>query len=240
MTERSHAVCHRDQDHFQIGPSSLSCNDEGLVWKIDEIANPIPRRLQGEVFVHMGKAWQSDVFSLTADASHRWGPLQPRARIKVRFERPALQWEGWAYVDANEGDEPINQGFSDWDWSRAHLPDHSTAVLYDVRSPGMEPQSSNILALRFASGEKPEAFSPGVRQSLGRTAWGIHRHSFREGEKATRLEESLEDTPFYARSVIRATMLGHDVVAMHETLDARRFASPWVQSLLPWRMPRQA
>jgi carotenoid 1,2-hydratase len=104
----------------------------------------------------------------------------------------------------------------------------------------MEPQSSNILALRFASGEKPEAFSPGVRQSLGRTAWGIHRHSFREGEKATRLEESLEDTPFYARSVIRATMLGHDVVAMHETLDARRFSSPWVQSLLPWRMPRQA
>jgi hypothetical protein len=26
---------------------------------------------------------------------------------------------------------------------------------------------------------------------------------------------------------------------MHETLDARRFASPMVQAMLPWRMPRQ-
>jgi carotenoid 1,2-hydratase len=29
------------------------------------------------------------------------------------------------------------------------------------------------------------------------------------------------------------------VHAVHETLDLRRFASPWVQVLLPFRMPRR-
>jgi carotenoid 1,2-hydratase len=240
MTERNRAACDRTRDHFQIGPSSLSCSDRGLTWNINEIANPLPRRLHGQVFADMGQGWHPDVFSLTADAAHRWGPLQARARVQVRFERPALKWEGWAYIDSNEGDEAIHEGFSDWDWSRAHLADHTTAVLYDVRSPGMDAQNSQVLAMRFTPGQGPERFNAGIRQSLGKTAWGIQRHSFREGSKPTRLEASLEDTPFYARSVIRATMLGEDVVAMHETLDARRFASPWVQSLLPWRMPRRA
>ena len=239
MTERNRAACDRDRDYFQIGPSSVSCTDIGLSWKVNEIANPLPRRLKGEVFADMGKGWHPDVFSLTSDAAHRWGPLQPRARVRVRFEQPALDWEGWAYIDANEGDEAINEGFNDWDWSRAHLADHSTAVLYDVRSRDMNAQSSQVLALRFAPGQRPEPFSAGIRQSLGKTAWGIERHSFGDASHLTRLEQTLEDTPFYARSVIRANMLGQDVIAMHETLDARRFASPWVQALLPWRMPRR-
>jgi len=50
---------------------------------------------------------------------------------------------------------------------------------------------------------------------------------------------TLEDTPFYARSMVQAQLCGEEVVAMHETLDARRFASPLVQALLPWRMPRR-
>ena len=240
MTERGAASCSRDRDQFRIGPSLVSCNQQGLHFRIDEVANPLPRSIRGEVFVDMGQAWQPNVFSLTADAAHRWGPLQPHARIQVEFTRPKLSWQGWAYVDSNEGDEPIDQGFSDWDWSRAHLPDGSTAVLYDLRSPGMDAQSSNVLALRFSNGQAPQAFSPGIRQSLGRTGWGLHRQSFQEGKQAARLQSSLEDTPFYARSVIRTTVLGHDVLAMHETLDARRFASAWVQSLLPWRMPRKS
>jgi len=240
MTERGASACERDRDYFKIGPSRITSSPQGLRFQIDEVANPLPRRLQGEVFVEKGIAWQPDVFSLSADAAHRWGPLQPRARIEVALTRPKLRWQGWAYVDSNEGDEPIDRGFSDWDWSRAHLPDGSTAVLYEVRSPGTQAQIANLLALRFISGQAPQAFAPGSRQSLGRTGWGIPRHSFQEGKKAARLHRSLEDTPFYARSVIRANVLGHEVLAMHETLDASRFASGWVQSLLPWRMPRKS
>ena len=50
--------------------------------------------------------------------------------------------------------------------------------------------------------------------------------------------ETLEDTPFYARSVIEAEILGHRVTAMHESLDMRRFCAPVVQAMLPFRMPR--
>jgi carotenoid 1,2-hydratase len=51
--------------------------------------------------------------------------------------------------------------------------------------------------------------------------------------------QSLEDTPFYSRAVLDATLCGERVVAMHETLDLRRLRSPIVQAMLPWRMPRR-
>jgi len=52
--------------------------------------------------------------------------------------------------------------------------------------------------------------------------------------------QSLEDTPFYQRAIVQNHLLGESVSSFHETLNANRFASPWVQALLPWRMPRLA
>ena len=49
---------------------------------------------------------------------------------------------------------------------------------------------------------------------------------------------SLEDAPFYARARIAHRLDGEDAVSMHETLDLDRFASPVVQAMLPFRMPR--
>ena len=46
--------------------------------------------------------------------------------------------------------------------------------------------------------------------------------------------KTLEDTPFYTRSQI-LTEAGS---FMHESLDLTRFCQPWVQFLLPFRMPR--
>ena len=51
---------------------------------------------------------------------------------------------------------------------------------------------------------------------------------------------SLEDGPFYARSLIESTLLGERVHGVHESLSLDRFAAPWVQALLPFRMPRRA
>ena len=45
--------------------------------------------------------------------------------------------------------------------------------------------------------------------------------------------KTLEDTPFYSRSV-----LSGDHAMMHESLDLDRFSKTWVQCLLPFRMPR--
>jgi len=68
--------------------------------------------------------------------------------------------------------------------------------------------------------------------------WRISRTMRSDAGVAPRLRDTLEDTPFYTRSVIESGLLGGRVVSMHETLDARRLASRTVQLMLPWRMPR--
>ena len=55
-----------------------------------------------------------------------------------------------------------------------------------------------------------------------------------------RVQQTLEDTPFYVRSVLEAGVLGERVTAVHETLDVARLVSVPVQGMLPFRMPRRA
>ena len=50
---------------------------------------------------------------------------------------------------------------------------------------------------------------------------------------------TLEDTPFYTRSLLSARLLGERVAAVHESLSLDRFRTGWVQMLLPFRMPRR-
>ena len=50
--------------------------------------------------------------------------------------------------------------------------------------------------------------------------------------------KTLEDTPFYARSLLDTHLLGQAAVAVHESLSLARFRSGWVQAMLPFRMPR--
>ncbi len=78
---------------------------------------------------------------------------------------------------------------------------------------------------------------------LPSSRWGVARH-VRSGPapdgSRPRVLRTLEDTPFYARDVVQGQLCGEPVQAMHETLDAGRFASPIVQAMLPWRMPRRS
>jgi carotenoid 1,2-hydratase len=52
------------------------------------------------------------------------------------------------------------------------------------------------------------------------------------------VRQTLEDGPFYARSILSTRVFGEDVPAMHESLSLDRFRKPWVQAMLPFRMPR--
>jgi len=51
--------------------------------------------------------------------------------------------------------------------------------------------------------------------------------------------KTLTDSPFYARSVIETRLLGQTLTAVHESLDMARFTAPWVQAMLPFRVPRR-
>ena len=71
-------------------------------------------------------------------------------------------------------------------------------------------------------------------------AGGIARGTRADDPARTRVRRTLEDTPFYARSVLSQRLLGEDVTAVHESLSLDRFRTRWVQALLPFRMPRRA
>ena len=53
------------------------------------------------------------------------------------------------------------------------------------------------------------------------------------------LARTLEDTPFYARSLVGTRLFGHAATSVHESLDLDRFRSRIVQAMLPFRMPRR-
>ena len=234
MTERGAAHNHRERDHFTIGPSQLRWDGTALHLDIDEVCVPMPRRIRGHIRVEPEQLFNFST-ALDADGRHRWGPIAPQARIEVSLQHPGQRWTGSAYLDSNEGDEPVERAFTEWDWSRARLKDGSTAVLYDV-----EPEQANrgrLLALRFERNGQVTPFDSPAQHSLSRTAWRIARRI--RSESTAKVHEQLEDTPFYQRATLRHRLLGEDVISFHETLSVPRLISPVVQAMLPWRMPRR-
>ena len=61
-----------------------------------------------------------------------------------------------------------------------------------------------------------------------------------ESSEGPQIVSTLEDTPFYVRSLLRTDLLGEKVTAVHESLDIPRVISLPVRMMLPWRMPRRA
>ncbi len=236
MTERGRSRMSRDATQFVIGPSQLHWNGRWLEIAIRETGVPLPLPVRGTVRVHPRAL---NTFSVPIDdhGRHRWGPLAACAQVEVELHQPQQRWRGHAYLDSNEGDEPISTPFREWDWSRATLADGSTAVIYDVQQ---KQGADRLLGLRFAPDGRIEDFAPPPRQSLPRTGWRIDRRMRSEGEQPVRVIEMLEDTPFYERSVLASRLFGEDVISVHETLNVPRLESGLVQCMLPWRMPRLA
>lgn len=233
MTERGKRFTHRDATNFKVGPSDLYWNGQSLEINIKERAVPFGQKVIGKVKVHPEQLFNFSV-PLDEQGNHRWGPLAPTSRIEVEFTEPQLRWSGHAYLDSNEGDEPINRPFLEWDWARSLLKNGSTAVVYDVREKsGRE----HILALQFNQDGSVTNFEIGGRQALPKTKWQIQRH-IRSDEMNPTVIKDFEDTPFYSRSVLQSKWLGEEVSCMHETLNVPRFSSIIVQMMLPWRMPR--
>jgi carotenoid 1,2-hydratase len=144
MTERGARHCQRDAQNFVIGPSRLHWDGQRLMVDIDEVGMPIPHRVRGRITLEPTRLFQFST-PLEASARHRWGPIAPQARVQVELTQPRMSWQGHAYLDSNEGDEPIERGFGHWDWSRGQLSDGSTAVIYDIEP---DDPSGHVLALR--------------------------------------------------------------------------------------------
>ncbi len=234
MTERSSRSMMRDAQRFVIGPSELRWDGSSLVIDIREVGVPLPFPVHGRVRVHPGALSTLHV-PLDDHGRHRWGPIAPCARVEVELAQPALRWQGHAYLDSNEGDEPIERAFSEWDWSRATLSDGSTAVIYDVQQ---KDAPDRLIGLRFFTDGRIEGFEPPPRHVLPKTGWRIPRRMRSDEGSTVRVIDMLEDTPFYERSLLASSLFGERVISMHETLNVPRLSSPIVQRMLPFRMPR--
>lgn len=235
MTERGMAQVARDSASLAIGPSSLRWTGSALEINVDEVCAPLPRRLRGSIRV-MPAAICERTFALDDAGRHRWTPFAARARINVDFAEPSLSWSGSAYIDGNAGDEPLENEFKHWTWARASSPER-TVVQYDTLSRSGK---SRTLGLQFTGSAEAERIELPAQVPLPRTRWRIARQTRNDAGHEARVIKTLEDAPFYSRSLVRSRLMGSDGIAFHESLSLDRFRSPWVQWMLPFRMPRIA
>jgi carotenoid 1,2-hydratase len=110
-------------------------------------------------------------------------------------------------------------------------------VVYDVR-PKKGP--GRVVSQRFSPDGSYTPFEAPGRYPLPASAWRIQRAMCSEPDAAPEIVSTLEDTPFYARSLLRTRLLGEDLTAVHETLNVPRLVSWPVRWMLPWKMPRRA
>jgi carotenoid 1,2-hydratase len=233
MTERDRFAVQRAADSLAIGPSSLRWRGDTLEIVIDEVTSPWPSRVRGTLRLHPQS--QPDCIVALDDAGrHHWTPIAPRARIEVNIDAPGMRWNGHAYLDSNLGSAPMEEAFHSWQWSRAQERDGATSIFYDVRRLAGDPLA---LALRIDRAGAVESIAAPPVVRLPTTQWRIGR-AIRARDGTVRDLRTVEDTPFYARSLLTdgASSPAHVV---HESLSLERFRSPWVQSMLPFRMPRR-
>ena len=234
MTERGAAAVHRNETALTVGPSRMSWNGTSLDVEVDEITSPFPSRIKGVIRLHP-HALNPRSFPIDADGDHTWWPIAPVARVEVLLDKPGLRWSGSGYLDSNYGAVPLERTFKRWDWSRT-VEETGTSVLYDVTSKNGD---ESALAIRFdKSGGATDVELP-PRAPLPGTLWGVDRATRAIDGHPAKVIETLEDGPFYSRSLVSTNLGDKPVTAIHESLSLDRFGSLWVQGLLPFRMPRR-
>jgi carotenoid 1,2-hydratase len=232
MTERSKRYVARDETHFRVGPSEMMWCDNTLSMSLDERSTPLPFSLKGEITLSVDKFYDHTI-DLDAKGKHKWQAIAPHASIHVALAAPKLNWKGVAYHDMNWGDEPLETGFREWNWQRAHTREGAEIFYNATRRNG----SRLSFGLSFADGVVSDISLPTIHD-IGRSKWGVARAAVSASKP--QLVATLEDTPFYARSHLRIGDENERCEAFQESLSLDRFTNPLIQRMLPYRMSRRA
>lgn len=227
MTERRMRDLETSNHSLRIGPSSMTFDGRYLKVVIDERSAPMRLPIRGTVSVDLRDKTDT-CYGLHSGGQHRWWPIAPATKVDVDLEVPDLKWSGGAYMDTNGGTVPLEETFSDWHWSRADL-GNNCRIVYEAHARDGE----SCLMTLFGNGRSglaSEHSAPRRDLSIG-PVWRVKRPA--RSHQGFTVKKTLEDTPFYTRSHLHDAS-GNSV--MHESLDLDRFASSWVQRLLPFRM----
>ncbi len=228
LTERDAGAVRRSPREIAIGPSTARWEGDDLVMTFDERTSPGDTSVAGALRVTPAAPFTPRLVPIDGRGRHLWTPIAPRARISVHLEAPRLSFEGQAYVDTNAGDEPLEASFSRWSWWRVEEPGGALRIGYRAELRGGAIADASCRLTRDGSREARPAGAP---VSLGLTRWGVERRA----ETGVQLVRTLEDTPFYARSLVRRG----SALGVHETVSLDRFKSWWVQRMIPYRMRRE-
>jgi carotenoid 1,2-hydratase len=232
MTERSRRAVEREATWFRVGSSSLEWRGDCLTIDIDERSMPFGRSMTGKIRVHP-EFLNGRVFELDPDGRHEWQPVAPVGRIEVDMQRPAHRWSGTAYFDTNCGSRALEDDFEGWNWSR-HGNELGARITY---AASLLDGAESSLALRFDRNGRMERIAVPPEVGLPGTGWRVARST--RAVTVPTVSRTLEDTPFYARSILEINGENDDrELVMHESLSLSRFKSSWVRLLLPFRMPR--
>jgi len=234
LSEYRREAVSRSAKIFRLGRSQLSRTATGLQIRVDERCVPMGRALRGTVELETVTRFSASRL-LDSRGHHQWCVLAPFARVSVSFDQPRLAWQGAAYLDTNRGSAPLERDLRHWTWLRT-VEQGATTVLYDV----VDRNGKDVMhALRFlADGSVHTPAAGPTLQATTRTGWGIRRPVRSDPESPPGVIATLEDTPFYNRSRMRLSLGGQALEAVHESLDLDRFASRWVQVLLPFKTRR--
>ncbi len=233
MTERGPNALRRTSASLAIGPSALHWDGRALTIDVDELTAPLPSRLRGQISVTPSGLGRS-VIMLDAEERHGWSPIAPIARVAVSMPQPGRRWEGNGYFDCNWGARPLEADFAEWNWCRADIAD-GAAVLYNVtRRDG----SRLSVARRYTRDGGSAAFDAPPEARLAPGLWRLPRATRTDPGTSARVVDTVEDSPFYTRSVVEMHLLGQRVTAMHEALSLDRFDTPWMRLMLPFKAPR--
>lgn len=218
-----------ETSRFRVSNSCLDVSGDTLTISVDEIAAPLPQAVKGRIVVNLDTRTTKE-HALDAAARHHWWPVSPSARIQVHFDRPDLRWTGHGYVDSNRGSEPLHEGFDDWHWSRTHHAEHTHLTYRSTDRAG----NTSALGLNIsADGQLSETPLPDASLLPASPIWRAPRVGYLPGNN--RVVRTLEDTPFYARSITTSDA-NPAIMTMHESLSLQRFRSNWVTTLIPFRM----
>lgn len=231
MTERGARAVVRSRDELRIGASSLGWDGDMLVAHVNERSAPWRARVAGTVRFRP-EVCASAAIALDTAGRHVWYPHAPFGRIEVDFREPALRFRGHGYFDANFGTEPLEDAFSSWTWSR-FATGGAVSIAYDVRQRDGAAHGRGVQISRLGVASPLE---PGPTKQLAPTRFRLARPVRSEAGAHVALVRTLEDGPFYARSLVATSFGGRPALGMHETVSLDRFGAPWVRFLVPFRM----
>lgn len=234
MTDRGRAALRQSPDTLTVGPSRMHWTGRELVVSVDEWgAPPLVTPVRGRIVLTPEVMTGVEV-ALTPEGTHLWRPFAPLARIEVDLSQ-GHRWQGHGYLDANFGRRALEADFARWTWGRFPLRD-GAACLYDAeRRDG----SRLGLAVRVGRDGAVREVAPPPEAPLPRTPWALRRATRADPGARPRQVMALLEAPFYSRALVATELWGEPTTGVHEALDLRRFAAPWLKPMLALRVPRR-